>query len=144
MDYINDDSITNAQIRKIWVEVKKQALNEDDLYALVGVFEKESLKNLTKAEAITLIDFLVQKSNEFKIEATKGMMTEAQAWKIEDYRQKLGWNTKALESFIKKYAHVDHTKWLTVSKASSIIEGLKNIYSRQVKSSPDNKTIGGR
>lgn len=123
--------ITKAQIRKIWVEAKGLGFEKEMIYEVIySRFNKEHLSDLTKEEASTLIDRLVKASEETRIDKVQGMMTQNQEWKIEDYRIKLGWNRKQLKAFIKKFAHIDHTNWLTVNQASNIIEGLKNIYLR--------------
>ena len=121
--------ITQPQLRKIYAEARQAGIGNDYLHDLVyTVTGKQSLKDLTMAEAATLIDALVKHNGGGE---RPGIMTDKQHWRLRDYQSKLGWTDAQLLGFVRKYAHVDFLNWLTIKDASKIIEGLKNIYGKK-------------
>ena len=125
-----EPTITEAQIRKIWFESKQLGMSYEDLHSFVEALTCEtSIKSLTKAEGIVVIDELVRLSSSGNVRP--GMITSRQAWKIEELRKSLEWEPERLKNFVKKYGHVENVRWLSEYKASSIITGLSNALKRQ-------------
>ena len=131
----NDLSITNAQIKRLWTEFHQLEFPDDLMYEIIKYqFDKERMHELTRREASALIEVLIEENKKHGEQSSRlGMMTDRQRWKINDLKTKLGWNDQSLATFIKKYAHVDHTMWLTQEAASKIIEGLKRIETTRLK-----------
>jgi hypothetical protein len=126
--------ITAAQRRKIWAAAKQRGLDEDDLREIVRqITGQTSTKALTIHEAVRIIDRLEGKPE--KPAATGNQISEKQLWKIRELEKALGWddNSKRLEAFVKKYAHVDKLPWLTKYQAIKIIDGLKAVLARTVQ-----------
>jgi phage gp16-like protein len=121
--------ITAAQRRKIWAAANQRGLDEDDLREIVRqITGQTSTKALTIHEAVRVIDRL-----EGKPEKPAGnQITKKQLWKIKDLEKALGWddNSKRLEAFVRKYAHVDKLPWLTRYQAINVIDGLKAVLAR--------------
>jgi len=126
------EMITAPQIRKIWYEVKKLKLTEEDVHAMIEAeFGVNSLKKLTKSQGIYLIDTIIKYTGNSK--QRPGMASPEQIWKIEDLRKKLGWEPNGIKGFIKKYAHVESVNWLTAKAATGVITGLTKILKAQSK-----------
>jgi hypothetical protein len=91
---------------------------------LVG---KDRISQLTKSEAMYLIDVLVA-----HLEGRPGMATKRELWKINQLVRELGWheNPKRLRAFLKKYYGVDDARFLTHQAAWRVIESLKKIKER--------------
>ena len=124
--------ITKPQIKKIWYQGKQLGMSKEEVYeAIISLTGKDKIHNLTKVEGIMVIDTLLRYSPNGNVR--DGMASSRQLWKMEQYRIKLGWELPKLQNFIKKYAKVENTKWLTETTASGIINGLKTIYLRQNK-----------
>jgi hypothetical protein len=124
--------ITQAQVRKLWAVARELGLTDKLLHdAVWNITHKEHIPDLTKEEAIQVIDWL----ETFK-EDRPDMVTKRQLWKIDQLVKELGWNDpKQLRGFLHKYAKVEHTRWLTKEQASKIIEGLKAILKKQTPQS---------
>lgn len=120
--------ITQAQIKKLWAVSKELGLDSKLLHDLVwDQTGKEHIPEMTKEEAIKVIDWLERHK-----EDRPGMATNRQLWKINQLTQQLGWkDPQNLRGFLRKYAKVEHTRWLTKEQASKVIEGLKAILKKQ-------------
>lgn len=126
------EMITTPQIKKVWYEVKKLKLTEEDVHAMIKAeFGVDSLKKLTKSQAIYMIDTIVRYTGNSK--HRPGMASPEQLWKIEDLRKKLDWEPNGIKGFIKKYAHVENVNWLTDKAATGIITGLTKVLKAQAK-----------
>lgn len=118
--------ITAPQIRKIWYEAKQLGLDNEDVHEILkSEFKLDSVKKLTKDQAIYLIDTLVKYTGNTK--QRPGMATPMQLWRIEELRKQLEWEPNGIKGFLKKYAHVDDIRWLTDTAASGIITALTKI-----------------
>lgn len=124
-------SITQPQLRKIYVEARRAGIDDDYLHELIyNIHGKESLKELQMWEAAMLIDALVKMNGGGD---RPGMITEKQEWLLKDYQQRLGWTDAQMRCFVKRCGHVEFIQWLTKERASKIIEAVKNIYMNKVK-----------
>lgn len=129
--------ISAAQQRKIHVTARELGMDDDLLHECVSMLTgRESLKELSMAEAIKVIDAL---------EGKKGYESGDRA----SYRQnayikilmkKLGWvdengepDKKRLDGFVRKQYGIDDSRWMTRKVACRVIEGLKALESRQEK-----------
>jgi hypothetical protein len=121
-------AITQAQIKKLWAVSRETGLDETLLHDLVwNITGKEHIPEMTKEEAIHVIDWIEEHK-----ENRPDMATKRQIWKIDQLSKELGWNEpKHLRGFLRKYAKVEHTRWLTKEQASKVIEGLKAILKKQ-------------
>lgn len=127
-------NITPAQMRKIWAVAKERGLEQEDIRQMAKVISgMDSVSQLTKAEAIQLIDRLEGRRPFVKKQEYGNMATAKQLWKINELTAALGWNDnpKRLEAFMLKYAGVAKAAWLTKRKAIGLIDGLKKIIERR-------------
>lgn len=131
------EKITGAQRKKIYAVARELGIDNDLLHELVlRLTGKEHISELTKKEAIRVIDELEPRRPTRTVQRTGRQVllaTRKQYWMINKLAQELGWddNPKRLQGFIKKYAKVDHPRWLTVKQASAVIEGLKALAERR-------------
>ena len=122
-------------MRKIYATAREHGLDNDLLHIHVQtVTGKDSLKELNITEAVKLIDSLEGK----KTPPDRMKMTEKQFRYINMLMKDLGWldedgkrDYKRLNGFCSKRYGIDHYRWLTSSKASKVIEGLKNMVNNQ-------------
>ncbi len=123
--------ISTSQMRKIYALARERGMDNDLLHVYItNITKKESIKTLTIMEAVKVIDALEEKSTSGK----ELSMSKKQFAYINMLLKDLGWMTedgecdyKRLNGFIKKRYALEHYKWLTVSEASRVIEGLKNM-----------------
>lgn len=121
-------AISKAQIIKIHAAAKENGIDNVLLHDIIQeITGKKSSKELTKYEAMNVIDKLVGKT--VRKEQAKGRASEKQLNKIKTLEHELGWddNPKRLLAFIKKYARTEQLHWLTEHQASNIIESLKKV-----------------
>lgn len=104
---------------------------------------KEHISELTKYEAMDIIDKLDESKTGVKKEKTQrsNMATQDQVYKIKALEKELGWNDnpKRLKAFMKKYTGVENLNWLTFFKASNLIESLKKVVKREELKCADNQ-----
>ena len=114
--------VTAAQIKKLWAMSKEAGLSQEELYAFVeDTSGKKSMKELTKEEAIGVIDTLNKLlGNEQRV----GMATKKQLWTIDQFRTRLGWDEKRMVAFSHKTTGIMSIRWLTSAAASNVIVGL--------------------
>ncbi len=125
------ETITRAQMRKIWALAKEIGIDEVDLRGLVlNLTGREHISQITKAQAIVVIDYLVDRK---KGNYRPMMASSQQMYKIRILAKEMGWDNGRLKGFVKKYAGVENEKWLDARRAYNIIEGLKKIKERQTK-----------
>lgn len=89
--------ITTAQIKKIWEEAKIAGLSDQALHTtFIEVFNKFSMKQLTKAEAAEVIDGLCIANGSARPAAPNrpGMMTDRQQQYIEGMQRDLDWSNE--------------------------------------------------
>jgi hypothetical protein len=126
--------ISNDQMRKIYASARENGIDNVLLHDMLRqMFQKDSVKELTKFEAMDLIDKIVGKKNIRK--PTKGRASAEQVEKIRALERELGWNNnpKRLNAFIRKYARTEQLHWLTDVQASNIIEALKKLVDKGYK-----------
>lgn len=127
--------ISYSQLKMIHKLAKEQGMDNDLLHEYVYAQTKaRSLRQLTKAQAITLIDKLSGKGG------GQGMMTYKQGAYIQALARQLGWidqtgatDQDRLGGFIRERFKADSIKWLTASTASKVIEALKAMKEREDK-----------
>lgn len=97
--------------------------------------QKEHISDLSKYEAMDIIDKLDEKKTGIKRPKNyrSNMATDDQIYKIRALERELGWdnNPKRLKAFMKKYARTENINWLTFTKASNLIESLKKVVERE-------------
>lgn len=126
--------ITTAQIKKIWAEAKIAGLSEQALHkTFIEVFNKFSMKQLTKAEAAEVIDGLCIANGSVRTPAPSrpGMMTARQQQYIEGMQRDLGWNSEQLNHMVKRVCKVDHFQFVNKAGAAKLIEAMKNMLQKQ-------------
>lgn len=126
--------ITTAQIKKIWAEAKTAGLTDQALHkTFIEVFNKFSMKQLTKAEAAEVIDGLCIANGSVQTPVTyrPGMMTERQQRYIEGMQRDLGWSNEQLNRMAKRVCKVDHFRFVNKAGASKLIEAMKNMLQKQ-------------
>lgn len=135
------DMMTDAQRRKIFVLAKAKGLDNETLHALIyNSTKKDSMKYLSKTEAVSIIDAL-----EGKKQTPDGRMTGKQEKYILGLAKDLGWTDSGgsvdmarLNGFINERYHIRFHNWLTKETAGQVIEGLKAMKCRaKAKSTAD-------
>ena len=124
--------ITAMQRSKIFAEAKELGIDNDLLHELIFAETGcRSMRMLTMVQAAKVIDRLEGKST------PKGIATPKQKRFIESLMKQLGWklddgtpDMTRLEGFLRARFKVDSYKWLTVGKASQVIEALKEMKER--------------
>lgn len=133
-----EKAVTAAQIRKIHVLANERGMDADLLHAHIQVLtKKDSIKKLSLDEGIRVIDSLEGRPG-------KSQGQEKASYKQNQYifglMRKLGWVTDAgepdtdrLDRFLQSPRagfNIGSYKWLTRSKASQLIEALKDMIER--------------
>lgn len=122
------EAISKSQIIKIHASAKENGIDNVLLHDMVHKMTgKSSTKDLTKFEAMNLIDRIVGKKPTPRTAPNRA--SESQLQKIKALECDLGWddNPKRLKAFMKKYAKTEELHWLTYSQAQKLIESLKNV-----------------
>lgn len=125
--------ITPAQNRKLHMLAKEYAIDDEMLHAIVyQETKKDSIKKLTIMEAVKVIDRIEGKKQ--VVNSSKEHMTYKQEAFMVALAKELGWvdasgglDAKRLNGFCKKYCGIERYKWLSISMAVKVIEGLKNL-----------------
>lgn len=121
---------TPAQLRRIYGLARERGLDDEMLHTYVfQLTGRESLKDLTMKEAVRVIDGLAPSGG-----FTAGGITPRQ-WKyLLGLARELGWvdgegnaDLKKLDEFALRNYKKHTVRWLTVSEAGKMIEGLKAI-----------------
>ena len=128
-----DAPVTYKQIAKIHALANELGLDEELLHALVLAETKRySIRYLTVPEAMKVIDKLQG------MVTPKGMATPKQRRFIEGLLKNIGWvlpdgkpDIAKLEKLLKSKFQTESYNWLTVKKASEVIEALKDMKNRQ-------------
>lgn len=133
-----EKAVTYCQIKKIHVLAKERGMDNDLLHEhmeiLVG---KSSIRELTKKDAIALIDSLEGKgSRNVKDRATPkqmhfifGLMKDL-GWVMEDGKPDLDRLNRFLQSDKTGFNLSDY-RWLNIGTASNLIEALKSMSVRE-------------
>lgn len=138
-----EKAITNAQLRKIHVLARECGMDDDLLHShLVVLSGKDSLRELTVKEGISLIDSLEGKG----IRKGEEKATYRQMGYIHGLMKKCGWVTDGGQPDMERLDRFQQSpkagfnlgshKWLTRRQASSLIEALKQMSER--------KTVAGK
>lgn len=127
-------AVTYAQIKKIHVLAKERGMDNDLLHEhmemLVG---KSSIRELTKKDAIALIDSLEGKGSR----NVKDRATARQMYRIFELMKEMGWTAEdgkpdldRLNSFLRSEKtgfNLSDYRWLNIRLASDLIEAFKRI-----------------
>ena len=127
---------TAAQLRRIYALARERGLDNEMLHAYVfNLTGKNSLKDLTIREAVTVIDALSPSGGR-----TAGGITEGQHRYILSLAKELGWveeggevNRKTLDAFLLKNCGKYAVQWMTAAEAAKLIEGMKPILEKDRK-----------
>ncbi|ABR46623.1 hypothetical protein Amet_4387 [Alkaliphilus metalliredigens QYMF] len=128
--------ITGLQIKKIWATAREIGLEKEDLYTIIyRESKKESMKQLTKAQANKVIDAMVRPKKKKKQKRTDDggrSSTKAQRQTIYRMTEELGWNNDndRINGFVKKMFEVERLEWLDGYGCSRLIEILKKMIKR--------------
>lgn len=117
-----DARISNDQIACIWTLARKLGMDRDDVHAMAKV---ASLKDLSMAGAIQMIDLLKEMAGQEVNTVPRGKPTPAEMAKINFLMHQLGWDDERLRAFIEKRFHVSHPRFMTDKTARMVIEALK-------------------
>ena len=118
--------MTEKQRKLLFVLAKQNGMDMELLHSYVETQTgKQSITEVTKQEAVLLINGLQEKK-----QTTKGRITEKQLNYIKGLTENLGWTEKTLNQFIEKQYHISNVNWLTSKQAAKVIEGLKTIYQK--------------
>ena len=128
--------ITASQMRKIHVLSKERGLDGEMLHSFVySITRKDSLKKLSIAEAIKVIDSLSGRKY-----TAPGMASESQMRFIYSLMKELGWVDEAgkpdesrLVGFLQERFGISRLEWLSSKTASDAIEAFKAMKRREQK-----------
>lgn len=134
-----EKAVTYSQIKKIHVLAKERGMDNDLLHEhmemLVG---KVSIRELTKKDAIVLIDSLEGKAGSRNV---KDRATPKQMHFIFGLMKEMGWMTgdgkpdlDRLNRFLKSDKagfNLEDYRWLNVGMASDLIEAFKSMLARE-------------
>lgn len=129
-----EKAVTYSQIKKIHVLAKERGMDNDLLHEhmemLVG---KSSIRELTKKDAIALIDSLEGKGGR----NVKDRATARQMYRIFELMKEMGWTAEdgkpdldRLNSFLRSEKtgfNLSDYRWLNIRLASDLIEAFKRI-----------------
>ncbi len=127
-------AVTYGQIKKIYVLAKERGMDDDLLHEhmemLVG---KTSIRELTKKDAIVLIDSLEGKGSR----NVKDRAMAKQMYRIFELMKEMGWTTgdgrpdlDRLNSFLRSEEagfNLSDYRWLNIRLASNLIEAFKRM-----------------
>ncbi|SHJ59843.1 regulatory protein GemA [Desulfofundulus thermosubterraneus] len=124
---------TAPQLRKLFCLARELGMDHEDLrglaYNMAGV---DGLSQLTRRDAMRLIDYLVDRSRK---DYRPTAASRQQIYLIEKLAAELGWNDnpRRLAGFVRRTAGVAHMRWLDAAGAYRVIEGLKKMVERRKK-----------
>lgn len=131
------EKVTGGQIKKIYAAARELGMDRDLLHEHMEMLvHRSSVRDLTKDEAITLIDSLEGKAVTGKGHATKRQMSyiyilmRELEWTTEDGKPDLERLNRFLQSD-KAGFKLDDYRWLKRRSASDLIEALKSMLSRK-------------
>ncbi len=135
--------INNTDIRKIWGIAKSPELKltDEELHLVVQSHTgKDSIKNLSKREAATVIHVLSSMKDSCK-QGSRGRSrgagntsTENQRKKIYRLAQELGWDKPLrINGMCRRMFGVSTVEWLNYQQCSKLIEALKSMAARKEK-----------
>jgi hypothetical protein len=106
---------------------------EEKVYSYVSfVYEKERLRELTDEELEEMVKAFVEMLSE------KECPSAPHEWRlIKVLQKKLGWTNEHLLNYIKKYARVDHPRFLTQYEARIVITAMMTILNGKKKRRKD-------
>lgn len=130
-----EKAVTYGQIKKIHVLAKERGMDNDLLHEhmemLVG---KTSIRELTKKDAIALIDSLEGKAGSRNV---KDRATARQMYRIFELMKEMGWTVEdgkpdldRLNSFLRSKKtgfNLSDYRWLNIRLASDLIEAFKRM-----------------
>lgn len=132
-------AVTGDQIRKIYAAARERGMDNDLLHEHMEILvQKSSIRDLTKSEAIKLIDSL-----EGKAASGKDHATDKQMLYIQGLMKELGWMADGgkpdfdrLNRFLqsdKAGFNLADYRWLKKGQASNLIEALKAMLARKLE-----------
>ncbi len=147
------ESITLAQLRKIWARSRETGLDKEQLRDVVeGVCGDRSLRALSKSQATLVIDRLENKPQPIRKrrfpgvtalpEGVQGMPAAGHLSLIRELQVELGWDEERLNAWLWKYFRVHNIRGLDWHKARGAFLGLRAIKQRRPKSREKNR--GGK
>ena len=119
---------SQAELRRFWALARPLG-GTDFVYDVIrNRYGAEKLHEIARAEFLDLMKHMEKSiAAPCKCGTHHGTATCAQYRRIMWLRRKLGWSEDELVAYIRKYAHVDAIRFLTVPKARGIITGLEKI-----------------
>lgn len=113
------------ELKRFWV-LAAQLGGEQFVYNTVwDRFKKSRLHELTRDEFLELLKDMMRVSRRCTCETHHGQASCAQYRRIKHLQRRLGWSDDRLTAYIRKYAHIDSIRFLTVPKARGIIAGME-------------------
>ena len=129
-------TLTPAQRKRIFGYGKELGLSIEDLREMAAQWTgQKSIRSLSRRQADELILRLQETAGKQKSTAYQtqvpGMISPAQLEKIKKLYPQLGWDKWQFRKWLKKYFHVDNEAWMSATRASKVIEGLKAMIKRK-------------
>lgn len=124
--------------RRIWASAHEIGLAEEELRDVVeGITRKRSISGLSETaqgEVIQALDGLKRKAQSKRRRQKKRVgpekghdITARQIRELRRLSEALGWGRPALRAWLQRYHKTDREEWLTASRASRAIQGLRSM-----------------
>lgn len=120
-------------LRRLWV-LSAQFGGKQFVYDAIWMrYGKKRLHDLTESEFYELLEDIKRKEKESGCTCKEhhGWASCGQYRRIKWLQKRLLWDDRRLLSFVKRCAHVDSLRFLTVDKARGVIAGLEKILKKK-------------
>jgi len=108
----------NQLIKRLWAIAHSLYGKDKEAYVyriIENMFKREKIRELSDPEISKLIDYLKRQECPFAPDEWR---------RIKWLQKKVGWSNEHLLNYIRKYAKVDHPRFLTPDKTRIIISAL--------------------
>ena len=118
---------SQGELRRFWALAKPHGGTEF-VYEMVDArFGKKRLHEIARHQFLEIMRHLESRDSRCGCEEHHGYASCAQYRKIKWLKKELGWDDRQLVRYIRKYAHVDAMRFMTVPKARGIITGMNKM-----------------
>lgn len=116
----------DKELRHFWALVRKMPDGSSWLCAKLDDLGRKQLSDLTRNEWLDLLQHV-----RWGADPHYGQASDEQWSRMKWLQGELDWDDTHLENYIKKFAHIDAVRFLTVPSARGIITGMEKIRTRR-------------